>query len=144
MRGHVRGRARLWTSLRTYFSYCAPNTLQAWDDENVTQTVISEYSDFKFLVAGRIKAGLIQNFDDMANYSLKTDEFAKLSILVDICATFQASSVECELYSAQWIALKLRPETWLMGMDQLDQVMGIKSYLSSGKEAKLDAALGVS
>jgi len=30
----------------------------------------------------------------------------------------------------------------MMGMDHLDQVMQIKCYLSSGKEAKLDAALG--
>jgi len=52
---------------------CAPNTLQTWDDENVTQTVISEYSDSKFLVAGRIKAGLIQNFDDMANYTVRIE-----------------------------------------------------------------------
>jgi len=52
--------------------------------KNVTQTVLSEYCDLKFLIAGNIKAGLIQNFDDMINYSLKDDEFAKLSILVDI------------------------------------------------------------
>jgi len=30
----------------------------------------------------------------------------------------------------------------MMGMNHLDQVMQIKCYLSSGKEAKLDAALG--
>jgi len=75
----------------------------------------------------------------MANYALKDEQFGKLSILLDICATFQASSADCERGFSLMNNIKTRARN-RMGVDHLDQVMRIKSYLSSGKEVNLDAA----
>jgi len=49
--------------------------IPTWDDENVPQPFISECSDFTFLVAGKIKAGLVQNFYDVANYAQLDEQF---------------------------------------------------------------------
>ena len=110
------------------------------EDENITEIVTAQYCNFKFLVAGKIKAGMLQTFDIiMASYALNDEQFSKLSIMMDICATFQASSANCERGFSLMNNMKTKARNRIR-VDHLDKLMQIKSYLSSGKEVSLDDA----
>ena len=81
-------------------------------------------------------ANLFPNQDD--KNIAQSIQFSKLSILVDICATFQASSADCERGFSLMNNIKTKGRNRL-GAEHLDQLMRIKSHLAYGKEVNLDA-----
>ena len=66
---------------------------------NVTNDslIIQQYNDFKFLMSEKLISGTITSLSQIADItSINDEQFNLLSMLVDICCTFQASSAECE------------------------------------------------
>ena len=66
-------------------------------EENVTSKIGEQYDDFEILIAKKVKTESIQAFTDIKiNYVLKDENMKKMSTLLNICGTFQASSADCE------------------------------------------------
>jgi len=84
------GKESLYKLIRRYSSVI-PNC-----EENVISTICEQYNDFKFLIAEKVKTGSIQTFSDVISFVLKDEDMKMVSILLDICGTFQASSADCE------------------------------------------------
>ncbi|XP_067851161.1 uncharacterized protein [Heptranchias perlo] len=60
------------------------------------QLIVSQYNDYKYLIAEKIETSL-RTFQDLVTFTLKNSEqYNVVSQLVDIWATFQASSADCE------------------------------------------------
>jgi hypothetical protein len=58
-------------------------------EESLT-TKLREYCDLKLVIAEIFKTGSIQTFIELWNCALKDDQFQEVSILMDICGTFQS------------------------------------------------------
>lgn len=58
------------------------------------EAINSEYAEFRYIV--KQKQGSINTFSDMVATALRCEELKESSQLVDICATFQAFSADCE------------------------------------------------
>ena len=58
--------------------------------------IIDQYTDFKYAIAEKIKAGVVSTFADLINFTFQHEQFRELAKLVDIGGTFLAFSVECE------------------------------------------------
>ena len=84
------GKESLYKLIRR-FSSVIPNC-----EENVISTICEQYNDFKFLIAEKVKTGSIQTFSVVISFVLKDEDMKMVSILLDICGTFQASSADCE------------------------------------------------
>ena len=65
---------------------------------NITNedVIIRQYNDIKFLMSEILKSGTINSLPEIASITLNDEQFNILSKLIDICCTFQASSVDCE------------------------------------------------
>uniref|UniRef100_H3ACD3 Uncharacterized protein n=1 Tax=Latimeria chalumnae TaxID=7897 RepID=H3ACD3_LATCH len=98
---------------------------------NIHTEILKQYSDFKFVVAERIKTEAIKTFADLVSFSLQEEQ------LLDVCASFQASSVDCECRFSMMNIIKT--ESWSrLEVDHLDKLMRIKSYLTAGDKINLD------
>uniref|UniRef100_A0A1B8Y9W5 HAT C-terminal dimerisation domain-containing protein n=1 Tax=Xenopus tropicalis TaxID=8364 RepID=A0A1B8Y9W5_XENTR len=99
--------------------------------------IIQQYNDFKFLVAEKIKSNLINSFPDMTKFSFQNDQFAELAKLMDIGATFLASSADCERGFSLMNNLKTKQRNRLQ-LEHLEMLMRIKSNLQNGGTIDLD------
>ncbi len=76
----------------------------------------------------------LKTFQGMSIYTVQNSHrYGIVSQVVDICSTFQASSVECE----RGFSLKSKQRNRL-GENHLDMVMRIKSYQLSGNVINID------
>lgn len=83
------------------------------------------------------KAGCIETFNDLIIYALKDENFKQLSVLYDICGTFQASSADYERGFSLMNAIKSKTRNKL-NIEHLDNLMRIKSYILQEKKIDLD------
>lgn len=88
---------------------------------------MSQYRNFRFVVSEKLAAGLLHTFGDVVQYALKDDDFQRLARLLDICATFQASSADCERGFSLMNAIKTKSRNRLED-EHLDMLMRIKSF----------------
>ena len=65
---------------------------------NVTNDnlIIKQYNDFKFLMSEKLISGTITSVPEIADITINDEQFNLLSMLIDICCTFQAFSADCE------------------------------------------------
>ena len=79
----------------------------------------------------------MQTFGDV-QFGLKEKQFGLLVHLLDICATFQASSADCERgFSLKMNFIKTKTRNWLQ-TDDLDMLMRIKHYQASRAQTDLE------
>ena len=95
------------------------------------RVVIEQYTDFKYAVAERIKAGVVSTFADVINFVFQHEHFKDLSAFVDIGGTFLTSSVECERGFGLLNSNKTKQRNRL-GEEHLDMIMRVKSYEQDG------------
>ncbi|XP_069066113.1 E3 SUMO-protein ligase KIAA1586-like [Pleurodeles waltl] len=94
---------------------------------------VQQYRDYKYEAAEHIKSRLFRTFQDMVNVTLRNDaQYSFVSQLVDVCATFQASSADCERGFSLMNAIKSKLRKRLEE-SHLDMLMRTKAYLSNGK-----------
>lgn len=108
------------------------------NDDLITQ----QYNDFKFLMSEKLKSGTIISLPDIAAISLNDGQFNLLSMLIDICCTFQASSADCERGFSLMNSIKVKSRNKL-DAPHLDQLMRIKLYLNAGGIIDLHKAFTV-
>lgn len=101
------------------------------------EAINGEYAEFKYIMRQKLKQGSISTFSDMVAATLKCEELKNVSQLVDICATFQASSADCERGFSLMNRIKTASRNRLE-MDHLDQLMRIKSKLQADEAINLD------
>ena len=65
---------------------------------NVTNDnfIVKQYNDIKFLMSEKLISGTNTPLPGIADITTINEQFNLLSILVDICSTFQASSADCK------------------------------------------------
>jgi hypothetical protein len=108
------------------------------DALSTSQAVSSQYQNFRFVVSEKLKAGLLRTFSDVVLYAHQEEqEYASLTRLLDICATFQASSADCERGFSLMNAIKTKSRNRLES-DHLEMLMRIKSYQCMGRTVNLD------
>ena len=93
--------------------------------------IIDQYTDFKYAIAEKIKAGVVSIFADLINFTFQHEQFRELAKLVDIGGTFLASSVECERGFSLMNSIKTKLRNRL-GERHLDMIMRVKSYQRDG------------
>lgn len=113
------------------------NLLGKTDSEEYRKQTCKQYRDFKFVVCEKVKARMFKNFDDIVSYILVEEEFSELALLVDVCASFQASSAECERGFSLMNAVKTKMRNRLQ-VDHLDSLIRVKTFLNSGEHIDLD------
>ncbi|CAM2117752.1 unnamed protein product [Caretta caretta] len=99
--------------------------------------IVSQYNDFKFAVAERVKSQLVLSFLDMVTFAHQNEQFQDLAKLMDIGGTFLASSTDCERGFSLMNTLKNKLRNHLQ-VDHLDMLMCIKSYQLAGELIDLD------
>ncbi|KAJ8364881.1 hypothetical protein SKAU_G00137120 [Synaphobranchus kaupii] len=97
----------------------------------------SEYAEFKYIVKQKLKQGSISTFSDMVAAALRCEELKEILQLVDICATFQASSADCERGFSLMNHIKTASRNRLE-VAHLDQLMRIKSKQEANGAINLD------
>ena len=102
-----------------------------------TSLIIKQYNNFKFFVQGKIKSGSVSNFADMVVLAFRYEEYSDLAKLMDIGATFLASSAACERGFSLMNQIKSKQRSRL-GEQHLDELMRIKTFLSTGGKVCLD------
>ncbi|XP_070582700.1 zinc finger protein 862-like [Erythrolamprus reginae] len=108
-----------------------------FDEVSITSAVQKQYCDFRFLISEKFKSGSMHSFDDVVQFALKDQQFGTLSRLLDICATFQASSADCERGFSLMNAIKNKVRNKLQP-EHLDMLMRIRTYQTSGTQVDLD------
>ncbi|KAL0161425.1 hypothetical protein M9458_045150, partial [Cirrhinus mrigala] len=103
------------------------------------EVINSEYTEFKYIMRQKLKHGSISTFSDLVAATLKCEELKHISQLVDICATFQASSADCERGFSLMNRIKTASRNRLE-VGHLDQLMRIKSKLQADEAINLDNA----
>lgn len=106
-------------------------------DQSTETAILKQYYDFKFLIIEKIKNNSIANFFDLVNMANSDIQFKDLTVLLDICATFQASSADCERGFSLMNAIKSKSRNRLK-TDNLDNLMRIKTFITSGGNINLD------
>ncbi|KAI7790540.1 putative zinc finger protein 862-like [Triplophysa rosa] len=101
------------------------------------EAINSEYSEFKYIVKQKLKQGSISTFSDMVAAALRCEELKEISQLVDICATFQASSADFERGFSLMNHIKTASRNRLE-VAHLDQLMCIKSKQEADGAINLD------
>jgi len=93
--------------------------------------IIEQYTDFKYAIAEKIKAGVVSTFADLISFVFQHEQLRDLAKLVDISGTFLASIVECERRFSlmNYIKTKLRNR---LREGHLDMIMRVKSYQRDG------------
>jgi hypothetical protein len=107
------------------------------DPNETCEKLVRQYRDFRFIISEKFKSGLMKTFDDVVRFALNDEQFIMLARLLDVCATFQASSADCERGFSLMNAIKTKSRNRLE-TDHLDMLMRIKSYQGSGLEVNLD------
>lgn len=97
----------------------------------------SQYAEFKYIMKQKLKQGSINTFSDMVAATLRCEELKEISQLVDICATFQASSADCERGFSLMNHIKTASRNRLE-VAHLDQLMRIKSTQVAEEVINLD------
>ncbi|TRY56742.1 hypothetical protein DNTS_027367 [Danionella cerebrum] len=100
-------------------------------DNAANESICQQYKDFKFTVKEKRKTGALQTFAEMVTWTLKSQEFAELAQLIDICGTFQASSADCERGFSLINRIKTNSRSRLQ-TTHLDQLMRIRSTQADG------------
>ena len=77
-------------------------------------------------------SGTITSLREIADITINDEQFNLLSMLVDICCTFQASSADCERGFSLVNNIKVKSRNRL-GNTHLDHLMRIKLYLNAGR-----------
>lgn len=102
------------------------------------EAINSQYAEFKYIMKQKLKQGSISTFSDMVAAALRCEELKEISQLVDICATFQASSADCERgFSLMKTMIKTASRNRLE-VAHLDQLMRIKSKQEADEAINLD------
>lgn len=97
----------------------------------------SQHAEFKYTMKQKLKQGSINTFSDMVAATLRCEELKEISQLVDICATFQASSVDCERGFSLMNHIKTASRNRLE-VAHLDQLMHTKSKQEAEEVIDLD------
>uniref|UniRef100_H3B4G5 HAT C-terminal dimerisation domain-containing protein n=1 Tax=Latimeria chalumnae TaxID=7897 RepID=H3B4G5_LATCH len=106
-------------------------------DGSISEHICKQYTDYKFIIVEKIKAGAIKTFADMVTHTLKEEQFTDLAQFVDICATFQASSIDCECGFSLMNQIKTKSRNRLE-VNHMDQLIRIKYYLAANGDVNLD------
>lgn len=101
------------------------------------EAINSQYAEFKYIMKQKLKQGSISTFSDMVAAALRCEELKEISQLVDICATFQASSADCERGFSLMNHIKTASRNRLE-VAHLDQLMRIKSKQEADEAINLD------
>ena len=96
------------------------------------EAINSQYAEFKYIMKQKLKQGSISTFS-----ALRCEELKEISQLVDICATFQASSADCERGFSLMNRIKTASRNRLE-VAHLDQLMRIKSKQEADGAINLD------
>ncbi|XP_074838945.1 uncharacterized protein LOC142005156 [Carettochelys insculpta] len=111
---------------------CAGNTAEE------KEYIVSQYREYQSVIAQKHEAKQVTNFQEIVAFTLQNSErYGVLAQLVDICATFQASSADCERGFNLMSNIKTKPRSRLKEA-HLDMLMRIKFHTSSGGEIDLD------
>jgi len=94
--------------------------------------ITKQYNDFNFLMSEKLISGTITSLREIADITINDEQFNLLSMLVDICCTFQASSADCERGFSLVNNIKVKSRNRL-GNTHLDHLMRIKLYLNAGR-----------
>uniref|UniRef100_H2ZUA4 HAT C-terminal dimerisation domain-containing protein n=1 Tax=Latimeria chalumnae TaxID=7897 RepID=H2ZUA4_LATCH len=106
-------------------------------DGSITERICKQYTDYKFIIVEKMKAGAIKTFADIVTYTLKEEQFTDLAQFVDICAMFQTSSAECECGFSLMNQIKNKSRNRLE-VNHMDQLIRIKYYLAANGDVNLD------
>lgn len=101
------------------------------------EAINSQYAEFKYIMKQKLKQGSISTFSDMVAAALRCEELKEISQLVDICATFQASSADCERGFSLMNHIKAASRNRLE-VAHLDLLMRIKSKQEADGAINLD------
>ncbi|KAM3593003.1 uncharacterized protein V6R79_003550 [Siganus canaliculatus] len=101
------------------------------------ETINSQYAEFKYIMKQKLKQRSISTFSDMVAATLRCEELKEISQLVDICATFQASSADCERGFSLMNRIKTKSRNRLE-VTHLDQLMRIKSKQEADEAINLN------
>ncbi|CAL9692022.1 unnamed protein product [Knipowitschia caucasica] len=101
------------------------------------EAINSQYAEFKYIMKQKLKQGSISTFSDMVAAALRCEELKEISQLVDICATFQASSADCERGFSLMNRIKTASRNRLE-VAHFDQLMRIKSKQQADEAINLD------
>ncbi|KAM7379946.1 hypothetical protein PAMP_003278 [Pampus punctatissimus] len=101
------------------------------------EAINSQYAEFKYIMKQKLKQGSISPLSDMVAAALRCEELKEISQLVDICATFQASSADCQRGFSLMNHIKTESRNCLE-VAHLDQLMCIKSMQEADKAINLD------
>ena len=93
--------------------------------------IIDQYTDFKYAITEKNKAGVVSTFADLINFTFQHEQFRELAKLVDIGGTFLASSVEWKRGFSLMNSIKTKLRNRL-GERHLDMTMRVKSYQRDG------------
>uniref|UniRef100_H3AVM8 HAT C-terminal dimerisation domain-containing protein n=1 Tax=Latimeria chalumnae TaxID=7897 RepID=H3AVM8_LATCH len=100
-------------------------------DGSISEHICKQYTDYKFIIVEKIKAGEIKTFADMVTYHENLAQF------VDICATFQASSANCKCGFSLTNQIKTKSRNRLE-VNHMDQLIRVKYYLAANGDINLD------
>lgn len=101
------------------------------------EAIKREHADFKYIMNQKLKQGSISTFSDMVAAALIYEELKEISQVVDICATFQASSADCERGFSLMNHIETESRNRLE-VAHLEQLMRIKSKLEADGAINLD------
>ena len=107
-------------------------------DEQIGTAISKQYNDFKFLIIEKMKSNSVANFFDLVKLANADSQFKELTVLLDICATFQTSSADCERRFSLMNAIKSKSRNRLE-TNNLDNLMRIKTFITSGGNINLDS-----
>nr|XP_006115242.1 uncharacterized protein LOC102444032 isoform X1 [Pelodiscus sinensis] len=114
----------------------AENTME--EEEEEEEFIVNQYKDYKRIISEKHEAKLLTNFQEMVSFSLQNAEhYSIISQLVDICATFQASSADCERGFSLMNNIKTKMRSRLKEA-HLDMLMRIKFHTANAGEINLD------
>ncbi|XP_060111233.1 uncharacterized protein LOC132583632 [Heteronotia binoei] len=112
------------------------------DKQSYIKELRKEYSDFKLLIAEKMKAGAVKTFQDVLTFTRQQEQFRELNLLLDVCGTFQASSADFEKSFSLMCAIKTEFRNQL-DTDHLENLMRIKLHLSNGNNINIDSVLNL-
>uniref|UniRef100_H3AC94 HAT C-terminal dimerisation domain-containing protein n=1 Tax=Latimeria chalumnae TaxID=7897 RepID=H3AC94_LATCH len=104
-------------------------------DGSISERNCKQYTDYKFIIVEKMKAGAIKIFAKMVTYTLKEERFTNLAQFM--CAIFQASSEDCEHGFSLMNQIKTKSHNRLE-VNHMDQLIRIKYYFTSNGDVNLD------
>ena len=84
----------------------------------------------------KLISSTITSLPEIVDITINDEQFNLLSMLVDICCTFQASSADCERGFSLINNIEVQSRNRL-GNTHLDDLMRIKLYLNAGRTVDL-------